>query len=276
MTPENSQIADLLWSQLWQVTVLALVVGIVARFVSRRRPHLAYLLWMLVVIKCITPPLWSSPTGLFSWAQARGAVASASVPAADVVESVVPLPPADSTPPGESIPMRLPAENEGAIGTPAPGHREAATIVPWASLLLTAWLGGAAMLGLIVLAQRSRLLRLVKGSTFAADPCLVALASQVARDLGLRRRIHVVVTKEEITPAVFGVFRPTVLLPESLARGSSPEELRPLLAHELAHVRRWDCPAGVVQVFAQMVWWFHPLVWWANRRASQEREAPFK
>ena len=60
--------AAIVWAQVWQVTLVALVLGLAARFGCRRRPHLAYLLWMLVVLKALTPPLVASPTGLFSWA----------------------------------------------------------------------------------------------------------------------------------------------------------------------------------------------------------------
>jgi bla regulator protein BlaR1 len=46
----------------------ALAVGTLVRFGARQRPHLAHTLWMVVILKCLTPPLWSSPTGIFSWA----------------------------------------------------------------------------------------------------------------------------------------------------------------------------------------------------------------
>ncbi len=51
-----SELAWLAWSQIWQVTALAAVVGVVTRLFCRRRPHLAYVLWMLVVLKCLA---WS-------------------------------------------------------------------------------------------------------------------------------------------------------------------------------------------------------------------------
>ena len=65
----HSELAGIFWTQLWQVTALIVAVGLLTRFACRRRPHLAYVLWMLVVVKCLTPPLWSSPVGVFSWAQ---------------------------------------------------------------------------------------------------------------------------------------------------------------------------------------------------------------
>lgn len=58
---------QLAWTQVWQLTVLAVVVSVAAAWLGRRRPHLAHLLWLLVVVKSLTPPLWSSPGGVFCW-----------------------------------------------------------------------------------------------------------------------------------------------------------------------------------------------------------------
>ena len=52
--------------QTWQVALLAGLVWFMTRTVGRERPHLSHMLWALVLVKCITPPIWSSPVGLFS------------------------------------------------------------------------------------------------------------------------------------------------------------------------------------------------------------------
>src|SRR5271169_6148800 len=57
------------WTQAWQVTVLILAVALLLRCASRNRPQLASVLWLVVFLKCITPPLWSSPSGAFCWLQ---------------------------------------------------------------------------------------------------------------------------------------------------------------------------------------------------------------
>ena len=77
MTRQFSEFLDLLegfvlttaWSQLWQVFVLVVIVGIATRLYCRNRPHLAHTLRLLVLIKCLTPPIWSSPVGGFSHIQ---------------------------------------------------------------------------------------------------------------------------------------------------------------------------------------------------------------
>ena len=54
-------------TQIWQVALLAVVVWIVTKICCKRRPHLGHALWLLVLIKCIVPPIFGSPTGVYSW-----------------------------------------------------------------------------------------------------------------------------------------------------------------------------------------------------------------
>ncbi len=63
----ESNLLALVLSQLWQVTLLVLAVAILVRLLARNRPHLAYALWLVVLVKCVTPPVWSSPSGVFCW-----------------------------------------------------------------------------------------------------------------------------------------------------------------------------------------------------------------
>ncbi|MGC8639913.1 MAG: hypothetical protein ACP5XB_08575 [Isosphaeraceae bacterium] len=67
MNLDRAALAILAWNQLWQVTLVALLLGIAARLIGRSRPHLAHTLWMLVLVKALVPPIVSSPTGIFSW-----------------------------------------------------------------------------------------------------------------------------------------------------------------------------------------------------------------
>ncbi|HRX82916.1 MAG TPA: M56 family metallopeptidase, partial [Pirellulaceae bacterium] len=57
-----------------------------------------------------------------------------------------------------------------------------------------------------------------------------------------------------------------------LTRNQFAKRLEPILAHELIHFRRGDTIVGTLQLAAQIIWWFHPLVWWASRELTRERE----
>src|SRR4051812_45234609 len=74
------------WVQCCQVTALIAIVGIVVRFVGRNRPHLASVLWLVVLVKCLTPPVVSCPCGVFCWLQQTHSV-SPSRPVTDVRSS---------------------------------------------------------------------------------------------------------------------------------------------------------------------------------------------
>ena len=93
MTLDFDRLADLAWNQLWQVTLVALVVAVLVKAFGRQRPHLAYLLWLLVIAKCLTPPVWSSPMGVFSWVRMETALQVETEGAASLPDVVVGLSP---------------------------------------------------------------------------------------------------------------------------------------------------------------------------------------
>lgn len=63
-------------------------------------------------------------------------------------------------------------------------------------------------------------------------------------------------------PTVLGWLRPVILLPASVLTGLAPDQLRTILAHELAHVRRWDYLANILQTVVEILGFYHPAVWW--------------
>src|SRR5690348_10943883 len=73
------------WAHCWQVTSLILVVALIARTIGPNRPHLASVLWLVVLLKCVTPPVWSSPSGLFCWLQGFESSAAVATPEAPYI-----------------------------------------------------------------------------------------------------------------------------------------------------------------------------------------------
>ena len=73
-------------------------------------------------------------------------------------------------------------------------------------------------------------------------------------------------------PSVIGALRPMVLLPMQTLTGLTPDQLRGLLAHELAHIRRHDYLVNAIQTIVETLLFYHPAVWWMGRVIRQERE----
>jgi beta-lactamase regulating signal transducer with metallopeptidase domain len=94
----------------------------------------------------------------------------------------------------------------------------------------------------------------------------------LAKKLKLRRKVRVNIVDAEFGPAVIGLVRPTIVLPNSIVAGKTAEELEPILGHELIHLRRGDIYWAVLQVIACSLMWFNPLVWLASRNVTRESE----
>jgi beta-lactamase regulating signal transducer with metallopeptidase domain/Leucine-rich repeat (LRR) protein len=263
------RLAEVSVAQLWQVTALAMVVWVVTRLCCRHRPHLAYLLWMLVLVKCLTPPIAASRLSPFSWAMAARVERVA-------VEKDAPKPTLLAA--VTLAPDEHPANPEAITVVPKPIIASTTTDLHWYVVAgaLTIWALGSLALALIVVAKWIALRRVVRTSQASSAAIATQLAS-IASRLNLRRPVRIVVTDEPLGPLVFGVLRPTIVLPAAAlqstdGQSSADLDLEPVLAHELVHVRRGDTAASVLQTAAQVTWWFHPLVWWANREVRRQRE----
>jgi outer membrane protein assembly factor BamB/beta-lactamase regulating signal transducer with metallopeptidase domain len=305
MTGDLDRLAELAWDQLWQVSAVALVVAVLVHLFGGRRPHLAYLLWLLVIAKCLTPPLWSSPTGVFSWARLETRQATATLEEATPAHSALVTSEGTATIEDTAetrfvetpLLSESPARDDEIIATHAAHRSEelagddhspdntsiaAQGVVPertksrwslsWPVVLALVWGCGAVACTAVVVAKYLLCGWAVWNSSRPADKHLETKLTRLSERLGVRRQVHLLVTKRSLGPAVFGVFRPTILLPESLLAPEFAKRLEPILAHELIHFRRGDTLLGVLQLAAQILWWFHPLVWWASREATRERE----
>jgi carboxyl-terminal processing protease len=141
--------------------------------------------------------------------------------------------------------------------------------MPWHFI---AWLAGAcltlapAALGLLSLRRLARRSRIVSGG-----PLLVGL-QHVKELLGLRCSVRLLESRERSMPMTWGIWRPTILLPEHAQQWSS-DRLQMVLLHELAHFQRRDCLTQLLAQIARAVYWFNPLAWLAERqlRVLQEQ-----
>ncbi|NIP23049.1 MAG: M48 family metalloprotease [Phycisphaerae bacterium] len=86
------------------------------------------------------------------------------------------------------------------------------------------------------------------------------------------RKLKILLTSELSGPVCFGVFRPVIVLPRRMAENGSGHDLQMVLTHELAHIKRRDCWTNFFQRVLEAVFFFHPLVWLASRRLTQQRE----
>ena len=89
---------------------------------------------------------------------------------------------------------------------------------------------------------------------------------------GVRRPVKLLCTEAAIEPCVFGVWKPVLLLPAELPDQLTEPQFDAIVAHELAHIRRWDNLLASIHMGIQAVFWFHPMVWWLRVKLLNERE----
>lgn len=141
--------------------------------------------------------------------------------------------------------------------------------LPW---LVDAWLLGVVFLslrtagGFFFLEWQRR-----KRST-EVNSQLAAMCRSLQHRLGVTRAIRYCECAWIQAPAVVGWFRPIVLLPVTALTGLSEEQLESIIAHELAHIRRFDAFVNVFQIAVETLLFYHPAVWWLSKRIRDERE----
>ncbi|MEZ2347056.1 M56 family metallopeptidase [Terriglobus sp. RCC_193] len=133
------------------------------------------------------------------------------------------------------------------------------------------------LFGVLLLAVRAAggwwQLRGLKLRASAAVPPEVRVAfERLRRRYELSRGVMLRMSDEVISPMVFGVWRTVVLVPLSAVAQLTPEQMEAVLAHELAHVRRWDYLVNLMQTVTECLFFFHPAVWWISHRVRDFRE----
>lgn len=250
-------------TQFYQIAIVAGIAAVAATVFGRSRPHLAHMLWMVVLIKALTPPIISSPMSVFGWFNQNSAA-----------EMTTAAPELGLQPIDAVTPTALPqptSSNELQRSISSVADSTAIRPIVWQAGLVLLWIAGSASLLVAIAISNRRAWARIRSAAIESDNALVASLNALANRLGVRRTPRLVVTDAPIGPLAAGIVRPTIVLPSSLSSGPT-EQLEPMLAHELIHLRRHDLFVALLQWVAVSLYWWHPAVWWASRNLSRERE----
>jgi beta-lactamase regulating signal transducer with metallopeptidase domain len=251
-----------------------------------RRPPVLHGLWLLALLKLVTPPIAPLPL-LPSWSglallPERPAPAVAFMPPHEPPETVGPARSALSAGATERRAFDPAAASalavtrlDGGQWIAAPAEQGASTGVRWHWRLaapLAIGLGGLAILALAALrfVCFGRLLSAAR----PAPSSVTDRASTLATRIGLRRAPRVRLVAAGIPPMLWPARGgPVLLLPQALVSQLNRDELDALLAHEIAHVRRRDHWVRLVEIAATALFWWYPVTWWTRRalRRAEER-----
>jgi beta-lactamase regulating signal transducer with metallopeptidase domain len=252
------------WSA--QTTVIAMVLAAIAILVGRSRrlgPAARHVLWLVVLIKLLTPPLvnwpWSPPK---FWATSQ----------ADAVEHPVinPHPLADdqATAPRNRAAKRDEQPARPTMARPAPRIRWNFGIV--AQGLFGLWIGISAAIAVWQIVRIARFRRRLSW-VIPTPEWLVEEVRDLSVQFGIRAP-EMLVLPNLASPMLWFLGRAKLLLPGRLVSNADRLGLRAVLAHELAHLRRGDHWVIRLDFFASLIWWWNPVYWLTRQRLSTEAE----
>ncbi len=134
------------------------------------------------------------------------------------------------------------------------------------------YLIGVALFGLRLAGGWFYLQQLSRTAIYPASQHWLQLANQIRTTLSIRAVVQIRESARIAMPMVVGVFKPVLLLPIGLATHLSTREIEAVLAHELAHIKRHDYAVNLLQSVVEVLYFFHPALWWLSARVREERE----
>ena len=237
-------------------------------------PHLVHALWLLVLVKLVTPPLVSLPILPEIEATDNDSVVPAFIPmpsdeidagptvVSEIRTAAPPLGKKDAQP-ASSFP------NAHSARSSTPRSNDLHEPALW---VFACWSIGTIALVSLALLRHRRLLRIVAEGQDADEP-LGEITRRLARQMRLTTCPAMRITNGQLGPlVVIGWRQQTILLPRQLLDDLSPEQVRAVLAHELAHICRQDHWVRLFELAVLAVQWWNPLAWWASRELHRAAE----
>lgn len=240
----------------WQGVVIAVVVAGLLRLLRQASAQSRYLLNCIALSFCLLLPI----NYLIQNAPAQ---ASAQTISQTHIK--------DSSP--------VPANSVLQAGDPAEqmavshfAHQQWMALQPVLPYLAVMWAIGVAVLILRLLLGLRWVSQQVKSAKQFSDPIWQAKLQQMATAMGVKSVLRLGISTQLPFPVTAGWWRPIVILPASLLSGMPPHLVEALLAHEVAHIKRFDYLINLLQSLIEIVLFYHPVVWWLSKQIRQERE----
>lgn len=234
---------------LWQGVALAAVLAALFAIVRTASARYAVAVGTLVM-------MLAAPIGTFLWLQ-RGESPQQSE------ASVIP---------DKAEPAALVSAGGNSLlarHVPASPTRENNSMLSW---LVMAWFAGVVLLSLRTAGGLFVLDRLRRKETFPLNMELQEKFAALQRRMRLDRIVRYCECRRIDAPAVIGWFRPMIVLPATALTGLDEAQLEAVIAHELAHIRRYDSYLNLFQIAVETLLFYHPAVWWVSQRVRAERE----
>lgn len=228
-------------NHLWQSTVVAAVALALAWLLGNNRASIRHWIWFAASMKFLVPfAALSAALRAVWWPQWAG-------------------------PENEAA-----AAVNGLFSFSATAEATFPQSVSWS--LIVVWLAGMCLLLARWASEWNRVAAIVSVSPpITAGPVHDAVR-RVERAAGIPKPMKIVSSHDNLEPGIVGISKPVLVWPAHLADGLHGDQIESVIAHELSHVVRRDNLLASMHMLTNVVFWFHPIVWWIGARLIEERE----
>ncbi|MBA7479039.1 Type 3 secretion system secretin [subsurface metagenome] len=249
----------------WQAAVVALLLAILLKVMRKSTANLRYIIACLALTLIVLLPVITIQLVPVSVPQSAGHIEPAPAPAVLSIEEM---------PAAETIVLEEPMQLESVAPISADSwkQRTIETLEPALPYIVSGWLLGVFGLSLWHLGGWAQLQRLKRRMVKQVDDALHNTLKVLAQRLRVNRTVQLMESALVQIPTVVGWLRPVILLPASALTGLSSEQLEAILAHELAHIKRYDYLVNILQTVVEILGFYHPAVWWVSHKIRAERE----
>lgn len=249
--------------QAFYATLVFVPVLLLSLLIRKRFPLMHYGLWALVLLRFVLPLDVS-----FTYS-ARNGLDQLLVYLEDSTGVISSLKNNILTDTANQPIVIQPDQNTASDIASVQGNR---TPFSWRTYFTISWFIGSVLFGGILFWQLVRIKRVVRQASPIHDAQLQLLVDNWRHHFRIRRSIQLVCSDNLLSPFTMGVFRPVIFLPKQLIQNSQPSVLNAVIAHEAAHIKRFDAMWIKLQNLIQIVFFFHPVSWYAIRQMGYARE----
>ena len=253
---------------IWQAAAVALLFTILLAVLRKSSANLRYIIACAALGLIVLLPMVTMQLVPVSVPQPIANIEPRPAPV------IVPVQPNEDIPLARVVEYEEPAQPESVSPAPAVPwkQRAAERLEPALPYIVSIWLLGVLGLSLWHLGGWAQLQRLRKKMVKQVDDSLHTKLRRLSERLRVKRAVQLMESALVQVPTVVGWLRPVILLPASALTGLSSEQLEALLAHELAHIRRYDYLFNMLQAVVETLGFYHPAVWWVSHKIRIERE----
>ncbi len=271
-----TDILKLLFEMSFVASVMIGIVLLVRRGLSKRlNPSMMLLLWAMVLMRLCVPLTFDSPVQLVNFPIRayngyREPAAISQPPAAGIPATNNPEIPQTNTQSENHTTSQTTVTDNDKADTQTPGGF-IKTISLW-SVLVAIWIAGGITTLNLFIRKANRFSKKLNICQSVTDIGILDIIRRYSQELGVKKKIMVLICDFVHASAIFGYFKPRILIPSQFIKHMNRNSLGAIMLHEMVHIRRHDILLHYIWLAARALHWFNPLVWIAYKRYEDDVE----